>query len=361
MKFGMFMQPSHPPDRAVYDGIQQDLGIIEELDRLGYSEVWVGEHLSAPWEPYPACDLILAQAIERTSQIKLCSGAYVATFYHPAALAHRIMQLDHQCQGRFMAGIAAGGIPTDYTLVGVDGASGANRDMMREAIDIMMKIWTQGQEPWEYKGKFWSVTNPEPMGAYRPHMRPYQSPHPPIGIASLSPQSSSIRYAGEHSFIPLSLTFNVEYLKDHWIQFEEGAATTGKPAHRKDWRLIREMYVADTDKEAKDWVRNSHMAGHWNEQNFPFLRSFNFLKYCKEDDTPTDTVDIDYLIEHLWLVGSPDTVTQKLADIYERTGGFGTIVMQKYDYGDDKDAYFHSLDLLATEVVPAFERMGLES
>src|ERR1700690_4046911 len=93
MKYGMFMQPSHPPDRAVFDGIQQDLGIIEKIDQLGFSEVWVGEHLAAPWEPYPACDLILAQAIDRTSQIKLCAGAYVATFYHPGHLAHRIMQL----------------------------------------------------------------------------------------------------------------------------------------------------------------------------------------------------------------------------------------------------------------------------
>ncbi len=45
MQFGMFMQPSHPPEVSIYDGIQQDLQIIEWLDELGYSEVWIGEHL----------------------------------------------------------------------------------------------------------------------------------------------------------------------------------------------------------------------------------------------------------------------------------------------------------------------------
>jgi hypothetical protein len=34
VQFGMFMQPSHPPAVSIYDGIQQDLQIIEWLDEL---------------------------------------------------------------------------------------------------------------------------------------------------------------------------------------------------------------------------------------------------------------------------------------------------------------------------------------
>jgi alkanesulfonate monooxygenase SsuD/methylene tetrahydromethanopterin reductase-like flavin-dependent oxidoreductase (luciferase family) len=357
----MFMQPSHPPERETYDGIHQDLATIEWMDQLGYSEVWLGEHLAAPWEPFPACDLILAQAIDRTSQIKLCSGAYVATFYHPAALAHRIMQLDHMLQGRFMCGIAAGGIPTDFPLVGIDPTTGKNREMMRESIEIMLKIWTEIDGPWEYKGRYWTVRNPEPVGGYRPHLRPYQKPHPPIGIASISPNSSSIRYAGTMGFLPMSLTFNVDYLKDHWTQVSEGAAEAGRPVDRRDWRLVREIHVAESDKEAKEWVRNSYMAAHWNAENLPFLGSVGWLQYLKHDPAvPDDAIDIDYLIDNLWLVGSPETVTKKLVDVYERTGGFGTILYQKYDFGDDREAYFRSLQLFAEEVVPAFEGSGTE-
>ena len=39
------------------------------------------------------------QAIPRTERITLCAGAYVVPFYHPAALALRIAQLDHMAQG----------------------------------------------------------------------------------------------------------------------------------------------------------------------------------------------------------------------------------------------------------------------
>ena len=40
-----------------------------------------------------------------------------------------------------MLGIGAGGLPSDWQLFCVDGMKGVNRDMTREALDIMLKIW----------------------------------------------------------------------------------------------------------------------------------------------------------------------------------------------------------------------------
>ncbi len=355
MRTGMFMMPSHPPTRPVHEGIEQDLRTIEWLDQLGYAEVWVGEHLTAPYEPYPACDLLLAQAIPRTQRIILCAGAYVVPFYHPAPLALRIAQLDHMAKGRFICGIAAGSIPTDFAMLDIDGAAGQNREMMHEAVEIMLRLWSAGEEPWEYVGKYWTVRNPEPFLAFRHHMAPFQTPHPPIGIAGLSPRSETIRYAGEMGFLPLSLTFNAEYLRDHWKMVEEGAASTGRTCSRGDWRVIRDIFVAEGDREAKDWVRNSPWADHWREQNLPLLKAFDWIKYLKHDSSVADEdVDVDYLIEHLWMVGSPDTVAAKLRETNEVLGGFGTVVINKYDYGDSPDAYYRSLQLFVKEVVPAF-------
>jgi alkanesulfonate monooxygenase SsuD/methylene tetrahydromethanopterin reductase-like flavin-dependent oxidoreductase (luciferase family) len=357
MDYGMFMQPSHPPERVVREGIEQDLRIIEWCDQLGFSEAWVGEHLAAPWEPYPACDLILSQAIPRTENIKLCAGAYVIPFYHPAALALRICQLDHMASGRFMCGIAAGSVPTDFAMLNVDGVGGQQRAMMQEAVAIIMKIWSEPETPWELEGKFWKVRNPEPFLGFRTHMRPFQQPHPPVGIAGLSPKSDTIKFAGENGFLPLSLSFNAQYLAGHWTMYEEGAASTGRTCNRRDWRVVREIFVAETDKEAREWVRNGNWARHWCEQNFPLLKAFNWTQYLKHDPSfPDDDVDIDYLLEHLWMVGSPETVTEKLQETYDVLGGFGTVIVNKYDYGDTPDAYRRSLELFAKEVIPAFEQ-----
>ena len=357
MRLGMFMQPAHPPERDVGEGIEQDLRIIEWCDQLGFDEVWVGEHLAAPWEPYPACDLILAQAIPRTEQITLCAGAYVVPFYHPAALALRIAQLDHMAKGRFICGIAAGSIATDFSLLHVDAMAGEQREMMREAVEIILHLWDDPDHPWEHHGKHWTVVNPEPFLAFRSHMRPYQQPRPPIGIAGLSPRSDTIRFAGEMGFLPLSLTFNAPYLRDHWTVMEEGAASTGRSCDRQDWRVVRDVFVAETDAEAKEWVRSSLWAAMWQQQNLPLLKVFAWLDYLKHDPAvPDEAVDLDYLIDHLWLVGSPETVTEKILWTNDVLDGFGTLVVNKYDYGETPDAYHRSLDLLATEVMPEVNR-----
>jgi alkanesulfonate monooxygenase SsuD/methylene tetrahydromethanopterin reductase-like flavin-dependent oxidoreductase (luciferase family) len=71
MKLGLFLMPSHPPERSLYDATEWDLEMIQYADALGYHEAWIGENFTSEWEPVPAPDLLLAQAIKQTKQIKL--------------------------------------------------------------------------------------------------------------------------------------------------------------------------------------------------------------------------------------------------------------------------------------------------
>ena len=50
--------------------------------------------------------------------------------------------LDHLSEGRLNFGVAASGLPSDWAMFHVDGMSGQNRDMTREALDIILKLWT---------------------------------------------------------------------------------------------------------------------------------------------------------------------------------------------------------------------------
>ena len=60
MELGYFAMPSHPPECGLKEGQDWDLQVLRWLDELGYQEAWIGEHHTAPWEPHPAPDLILA-------------------------------------------------------------------------------------------------------------------------------------------------------------------------------------------------------------------------------------------------------------------------------------------------------------
>lgn len=353
MKTGFFFQPITMPGTPMKEGIDQLLDEIEYLDELGASEVWIGEHLTAKWEPYAAGDLIIAQAIPRTKQINLCSGGYIPAFYHPGALAFRIMQLDHMAQGRYMCGIAAGSVNTDFQLLNIDPSKGEHRERQLEAIEILLKLWTEHFDgEWTYEGKYWTINNPVDKLGNGPHIRPYTQPHPRLAIAGISPNSESIALAGKYGAIPMSAFFNERFLKTHWDTYAEAAEAAGHQASRDMWRVGRETFVADTDKEARAYVRNSTMAVNWTESILPVLANFGLTKYLKHDESvPDSDVDVDYLIDHLWLVGSPDTVREKLAAVDDELGGFGTFIPPRYDHRGEREPMWHSHELLINEVV----------
>ena len=83
-------------------------------------------------------------------------GGFLLPYHHPAELANRVAMLDHLSGGRLNFGVAASGLPSDWAMFNVDGMSGQNRDMTREALEIILKMWTE-DAPWTYKGKFWTV------------------------------------------------------------------------------------------------------------------------------------------------------------------------------------------------------------
>lgn len=113
MKAGVFMMPSHPPGKDLYESFQWDLEHLAFLDRLGFHEAWIGEHFTTLWEPNPCPDLLIAQALQRTTRIKLCPGAHLLPYHHPVELAYRVAFLDHMAQGRFMLGVGASALPSD--------------------------------------------------------------------------------------------------------------------------------------------------------------------------------------------------------------------------------------------------------
>ena len=356
MEAGIFMMPSHPPERSLRDGFEWDLQHIELCDRLGFSEAWIGEHFTAPWEPNPAPDILIAQALLKTKRIRLAAGAHLLPYHHPAELACRVAFMDHISQGRLMFGIGAGGLPSDWRLFNVDGMSGENRRMTREALDIILKLWTS-DEPFEHRGEFWTINRIEPMfdGALQFHIKPFQKPYPPIGIAGLSPRSDTLELAGEYGFMPLSLNLSREYLRDHWASVERGAERGGRVARREDWRVVREVYIAETDAQARKLALNGMMGRAYREYLLPLFSQFRLLSVFKHDQSVADSdVTPEYLCEHNWLVGSPSTVTQKLATMQQESGGFGTMLVINFDFKDEWSSWSDSQQALIEEVLPQF-------
>ena len=411
MKAGLFLMPSHPPERSPYDAQQWDLDVLSMVDEAGYSEAWIGEHFTALWEPNPAPDLLIAQALMRTKNIKLGTGAHLLPFHNPVELAHRVAFLDHLAQGRYMFGVGAGGLQTDHEMFGIDMAAGQHREMTRESLDIILSIWEHMDGPFQYEGKYWKFNIPDPKAneyaTLRTFMSPFQKPHPPIGIAAASIGSDTLKIAGERGYIPMSLGLNAVYLASHWNSIVEGARSANRePPPRSQWRIVRDVWVADTDEEAREEpvsevpahndIRsmgecedsivliisylpqiearlmtivvslNTYETGSegalggmlgraWREYLHPLFSygAYPFVSSMKHDESiPDEDVTVEYMADNLWLVGSPDTVARKLRDLYEMVGGFGTLLWLTFDHSENRAAYEKSVNLLAHEVMP---------
>src|SRR5438477_5570692 len=159
------------------------------------------------------------------------------------------------------------------------------------------------------------------FGTLKPHIKPLQAPHPPIGVAGLSKNSDTLKLAGERGFIPMSLNLNPAYVGSHWDSVELGAQRTGRTPSRADWRLVREIFVADTDAEAWRLSVGGMMGRMMREYFLPLLGNFGYLEFLKHSPDVADSdVTAEYCARHNWLVGSPQTVAEKLEHIFHDAG-----------------------------------------
>ncbi len=358
MKPGFFTMPLHPPGANLTETLKSDLDQIVKLDELGYEEAWIGEHFTAEWENIPSPELFIAQAIPVTKNIRLGTGVTCMPNHDPFVLAHRLAQLDHMAEGRFNWGIGTGSFPGDTQVFGYDEDGGVDaRAFTRAALKTILQLWDD-PKPGLYETQWWKFRIPEPQDdiGLRAHIRPYQKPHPPIGVAGVSPNSPTLKMAGQLGWIPMSINLTPPILlKTHWDAIEEGAREAGKTPDRSLWRVAREVFIADTTAEARRIVRDGVLARDFEDYFLRLLAKSNMLGIMKNDPDMADSdVTIDYLIDNVFVVGSVDEVTQKLNDLSGDLGGFGTLLAMGHEW-DPYEAWYESMSMLVKEVLPKVE------
>lgn len=335
MELGFFTMPLHPPGSDITRTLDDDLEQIVALDQLGYREAWIGEHFTTVWENIPAPDLFIARALPLTRNIVLGTGVTCMPNHNPFMIAHRIAQLDHMAHGRFYWGVGSGGFPGDFQVFGFDPATGAHRHMTRDTIDVILQIWNDPR-PGVYEHKYWRFTIPEPVDEFglRFHLKPYQKPHPPIGVAGVSPRSDTLVLAGERGWMPMSVNLDsTRVLKTHWEAVEEGARRAGRQPDRSQWRIARDVFVAESTRKARREALQGVLRRDF-EQYFQRLTGrMKLLGLYKEDpDMPDSEVTAEYLVDNIWLVGSPADVAEKLRKLYHDVGGFGVLLAMGHEW-----------------------------
>ncbi|HEV8310023.1 MAG TPA: LLM class flavin-dependent oxidoreductase [Methylomirabilota bacterium] len=354
MRLGYFTMPLHPPGADPALTMEADLQQLVVLEGLGFEEAWIGEHFTAVWENIPCPDLFIAKALGMTRTLTLATGVSCLPNHHPLMLAQRIAQLDQLARGRFYWGVGSGGFPGDFELFGINPQAGEHREVTRAALELILQLWTD-PKPGLYESKYWRFRVPDPqedIGLWL-HLRPYQRPHPPIAVAGVSADSETLVLAGERGYLPMSINFvPARILRTHWAGVETGARRAGRPADRASWRVARDIYVADTTARARREALAGPLARDWKGYFLPLLAKTKRLGLLKVDpEMPDAEVTIEYLLDHIWIVGDPDTVAVKLAALRADVGGFGRLLVIGHEW-EPHEAWVHSMTLLTEQVAP---------
>lgn len=355
MDLGLFMQPLHDPrKRSVTDMLEMDREVALYVDSIGFDEIWVGEHYSCTVEPI-ANSLQFLASIMASTKLKLATGVINMPIHHPAQIAGDIAMLDHMSKGRVIMGIGPGGLPTDSEVFG---SLGKNQgEMLSESVRMIHDIW-KSDPPYRITGKYWDVTiekSIEPKLGFGPMMKPYQQPHPPIVVSIMSPNSKSASQAGERGWGILSANFiQAKWVRSHWEQFVIGCERSGRRPDRRDWRIARSIFVADSDAEAADYLAEEGNSYAWYyDFMIDDMKTFKLTGVLKEDpEMPDDDVTVGHCLDTMVMSGSPKTVLDQLVDFVDYVGGpFGGLVLCFKEW-ERAAVHQRSMRLLAEVVMP---------
>lgn len=349
MKFGLFQTPYVRPERSPREAFDWAVAQIVAAEQAGLDEAWVGEHYTLAWECIPHPELVLATAVRETERIILAPGAHLAPYHYPGNLASRASWLSHLSAGRYILGLATGVNPIDARLHGYRNSK-ENLDILLETLDIMERVWSG--EPFEYEGSYRSASIPAEawdMQEVR-DMRPYNGTIP-ISVGGASPNSTSIKAAGERGLMPMSFGANADLIANHWSTYVEAARAAGRePLSKENHRISMILFAGDTDHEAERLVREGPMGRAFMEYIVPHEQKRAARAGVKPVWDANAT--IDEIIRDAMIVGSPDTVAERLNEMFEAAGGWGETLVLGHDFIDDPAPWNHSLELIAHEVRP---------
>lgn len=355
MKLGMFMMPLHPPGRNISDTLREDREAVLLADRLGYSEAYVGEHVTDAAENITSSMIFLASLAAETKQIRLGTGTINVPNSHPAAVAAQAAMLDHLLQGRFIMGISPGGLMSDAEVFGNFGAN--RNEMFVEGINTVLKIW-ESEPPYDIEGKYWTVSVgktmiPEIGQGYI--MKPLQKPHPLIVGTAVAPHSQGVTEMAKRGWQPISANFLMpEWVKSHWPKYVEGRAAVGATARPAEWRVAKSIFVADDEATARRY-------GHGAEGPYHFYFKQLVRKlvgaggrgnlFKTDPDLPNEAITPDYVTQRLVIAGTVDSVVEQLLAFRQQVGDFGTLLYACHDWRDPALGK-RSMQLMAEEVMP---------
>jgi len=346
--FHLFNKPEHMSCKEVYD---YNIELVEYLEEIGFDGVWLAEHHFRDYGVCPSVLGMLSNLAARTEKLSLGTGIVVLPLHNPITIAEEAAQLDLLSNGRVKLGVGRGYQSAEFTRFGIDITEA--RDRFNEALDIIQGAWTQ--KDFHYEGEFYRFEDINLMP------KPLQQPHPPLYIASVSPNTVELSAKRGLPILadPVATYKNVGIAAETWFK-EMDKSEFDSNDH--ELCVMRTVYVAETNEKAKADLEKfeqgfdrskivSKQSAPIDPKTGEIAKGFEFWqdRYLKGG-----SVSSDFRWDQLEVIGDPERVIDQMKVL--QNFGYNNIMC---DFGSTRPMPIKDmkkiLKFFADEVMPAFK------
>jgi len=322
--YGLITCQRHPDDRrSDADLYAEALDLSLEAEQLGFDSVWTSEHHFAD-DSYMSALLPVSAAIAaRTSSIEIGSGLVLAPLHHPLRLAEDAATVDAISNGRFILGLGLGWLDWEFEALGVSMSERVPRT--EELIRSCRSAWGEGLTP---QGV--SVT-PKPARQGGPQIWIGAQADPAIRRAA---RMADGWMAGEPSSEDFAT--QVAVLKDEL-------------GDREDFQVSGYWPVFVSEEDAWEQVKSYLHYMEWKYEDAVEAKG----RLGARPLPPELTTDEETGLRDFIICGTPDQVSEHIAELGELAGPNFTFVGRLYYPGMDREVMRRSTKLFAERVIPA--------
>jgi probable F420-dependent oxidoreductase len=315
----------------------ESLREVERGEELGFDSVWMEEHHGVYNHYWPSPLVVLAGFATRTTRVILGTNIIVLPFYHPVRVAEDAAMLDVMSGGRFILGIAIGYRADEFALF--DAPMEKRGARLAEAVRLMRRLWTE--EEVTFEGRYYRKERA------RLEPKPTTAGGVPIYIGGWG--ELSLRRAAElaDGWIPGPVA-KLDKVLEAQATYRGFLRAAGRDPSDYPNLLTREVVIADTSARARE-LAERHLLVNYRDE---YGGGWSHPLMAREGEGAVG--QLDRIGQDRFIVGNPDECIAIIRRLREATG-VDHLICRLYYPGMPHEHILRELDLLAKEVIPAFQ------
>jgi alkanesulfonate monooxygenase SsuD/methylene tetrahydromethanopterin reductase-like flavin-dependent oxidoreductase (luciferase family) len=332
---------------------------LEYAEQLGFDGIAVNEHHQSAYGLMPSPNIMAAALARRTEKAQvMVLGNAIGIRGNPLRVAEEIAMLDHLTDGRVVSGFVRG-IGWEYFAHSINPTR--SRARFNEAHDLIIKAWTSDELfAWTSPNYEYRYVNIWP--------RPLQEPHPPIYIPGAG-STETMKFVAEHRYTYMSVYAPTRVVRRWFDGYRQAAEELGYTPAAEKIALSIPIYVAETDEQAHregrkhlEWLFRKGLK-QGAELVYPpgYMSPSSMRGLLMAGMKPFSELSYEELLAQGYaVVGSPESVTSRLAELHDELG-FGQLITL-FGLGDiSHEQMVRGMELFTSEVMPKIRPLGNEA